>query len=103
MYKGTKLYCTLNYNSKVFVWLGRSKLRCFIFVNSVDYNYVALNLKAIGIKIEAILSPQRLIYKQKIYIDYFTSATFQLGDGMVLCNSWGSQTVLRSQPHLCVY
>lgn len=71
---------------------------CSIFVNSVDYNYVALNLKVIGFKIEVILSPQRLIYKQKIYIDRFTSATFQLGDGMVLCNSWGFQTVLRSHP-----
>lgn len=36
---------------------------CFIFVNSVDYNYVALNLKDIGFKMEVILSPQRLIYK----------------------------------------
>lgn len=70
---------------------------CSIFVNSVDYNYVALNLKVIGFKIEVILSPQRLIYKHKIYINHFTSATFQLGDGMVLCNSWGFQTVLRSQ------
>lgn len=39
---------------------------CSIFVNSVDYNYVTLNLKVIGFKIEVIISPQRLIYKQKI-------------------------------------
>lgn len=57
----------------------------FLLINSIGYNHVALNFKAVGFKIAAILSPLRLIYKQKTCIDNLTSTNFCKWERWLFC------------------